>query len=132
MRLEDFSIEYEMLPGYLRAYVFDGVDSLDLSIRMWTLLGQLCDTYGAQRILVVENLVGEVGGEVFDVLSRVMLDAGFGKRRIAFVELTNDHLGNELGEIICLELGITVMVFTNEAAARSWLLYGEDPPGGPC
>lgn len=132
IRLDDFSIEYEMLPGYLRAYVFDGVDTLDLSIRMWTKLGELCDEHGTNRILVLENLEGEVGGDVFDVLSKAMLDAGFAKRRIAFVELTNDHLGNEIGEIVCLELGITVMVFTNEPAARSWLLYGEGPPAGLC
>ena len=50
----------------------------------------------------------------------------------AFVEMTNDHVGNELGEIVCLELGMTVMVFTNEPAARSWLLYGEGPAAGSC
>jgi hypothetical protein len=122
---EGFKIGVEWHGSYLRAHVFDGVDSLPVSIAMWKLLGEQCRQYGAGRLLVLEDLDDTVEVVDIDRIIETMLELGFGDIRIAFVELRGDMSGNEYGEILAVERGVTVRVFGNETQARRWLLYGE-------
>ncbi|MFC7300957.1 hypothetical protein [Cognatiluteimonas weifangensis] len=122
---EGFKIGVEWHGSYLRAHVFDGVDSLPVSIAMWTQLAELCRQYSAQRLLVLEDLEDTVEIVDIDRIIEAMLQLGFGDIRIAFVELRGDMSGNEHGEILAVERGVAVRVFGNETQARRWLLYGE-------
>ena len=54
-----------------------------------------------------------------------ILDSGLGALRVAFVELRGDLEGDELGEIMCRERGMSARVFAHEADARRWLLYDD-------
>jgi hypothetical protein len=54
-----------------------------------------------------------------------MEQAGMARFRCAFVELRDDIQGSELGEILCRERGMTVRIFSQEAQARRWLIYGD-------
>ena len=119
-----FKVCYEDEPGYLRAYVFDGTDSVDISIAMWRMLAAEGGAVGATRMLILEDLVSTVG---LDDLAKVIDGieaAGMGRFRSAFVELRDDIQGSELGEIMLQERGITIRIFSNETEARHWLLYG--------
>ena len=58
-----FKVCYEDEPGYLRAYVFDGTDSVDISIAMWRMLAAEGAAVGATRMLILEDLVSTVGLE---------------------------------------------------------------------
>lgn len=122
-----FRICYDQHPDYLRGYVFDGTDSLDVSLAMWRMLATECETTGARRLLVVEDLrstIDPAGFEmemVVDSISKLSLSAS----RVAFVELREDIEGAEFGEILCMERGIKLRVFSLEAEARHWLLYGD-------
>lgn len=118
-----FRIVYDDEPGYLRAYVFDGTDSLAVSTAMWRMLGAECVATGAQRLLVVENLLSTVELGDLDAVVDVVEHAGFARLRTAFVELRDDIQGSEQGEIYCRERGIVLRVFSNEDEARRWLLY---------
>ena len=60
-------------------------------------------------------------GQIIDA----MVEAGFIGVRIAFVELLDDIQGSEHGEILCLERGIIIRTFSDEDAARRWLMYGD-------
>ncbi len=120
-----FSIRYSNEPGYLRAHVFDGTDSQAVSVAMWRMLGEECRALAATRLLVVEELEGEVPADALAPVNQAMLDAGLIAVRIAFVELLDGVENNEYGEILCRELGMTVRVHTREDAARHWLLYGD-------
>ncbi len=120
-----FKIRYDVEPGYLRAHVYEGTDSLEVSLAMWRMLGDECRTAGATRLLLLEELKGSIDREGIEETIDAMDHAGLAAFRIAFVELLDDIEGNEYGEILCLERGIIVRVFSDEDTARRWLLYGD-------
>ena len=120
-----FRIQYLPGPGYLRAYVFDGIDSIDVSIAMWRMLGAECAAQGVDRLLVVEDLASTVETAELERLAQAMEEAGFGRIRTAFVELRDDIEGSEYGESMCLERGMVLRIFSQEAQARRWLVYGD-------
>ncbi len=120
-----FKIRFDDESGYLRAHVFDGTDSLEVSIAMWRMLSDECESTKSTCLLVLEDLhatVDHAGVEVvIDVLSKMSV-AGL---RVAFVELRDDIQSSEFGEILCLERGIKARVFSHEAEARHWLAFGD-------
>ncbi len=120
-----FRIQYLPGPGYLRAHVFDGIDSIDVSIAMWQMLGAECASQAIDRLLVVEDLAATVETGELERLAQAMEEAGFARIRTAFVELRDDLPGNEFGEILCRERGMTIRVFSDETEARRWLVYGD-------
>lgn len=123
---DGFKVQVDPRSGYLRAHVFDGTDSLQVSIAMWKLLGEQCRHYRAGRLLVLEDLADTVELSDIDAVVKAMATFGFADIRIAFVELRDDLPGNEHAEILAADHDIRVMVFSNETAARRWLLYGVD------
>ncbi len=120
-----FRIRFDDEPGYLRAHVFDGTDSLDVSLAMWRMLGEECRVRAATRLLMLEELRATVDTADIDPIINTMIDAGLREVRIAFVELLDDIQGNEVAETLCLERGIIVRIFSEEDTARRWLLYGD-------
>ena len=119
-----FKVCYEDEPGYLRAYVFDGTDSVAISIAMWRMLAAEGAAVGATKMLILEDLVSTVGLEDLGTVIDGIEAASMGRFRSAFVELRDDIQGSELGEILLQERGITIRIFSNENEARHWLLYG--------
>lgn len=120
-----FRIRFDVNPGYLRAYVHDGEDSLAVSVAMWRLLADQCRAHKSKRLLVIEDLTGTVPDEDVAEVIQAMVDTGFGEIRVSFVEMQGHHRGNEQGEILGLEHGLAVHVASSENAARQWLLYGD-------
>lgn len=125
---EGFKVELEIKrrDDYLRAYVFDGVDSREVSIALWALLATQCRRHAMKRLLVVEDLEDTIASTDIDAIIATMIDNGFTGIRTAFVELRDDYPLNEQGGIQALERGITAQVFSNETEARRWLMYGGD------
>ena len=119
-----FRICFDDEPDYLRAYVFDGTDSLEVSCAMWRMLGEECRAVSAKRLLVLEDLLSTVDVEDLEAVVDVQFEVGLGDVRIAFVELREDIQGSELGETLCLERGMAARTFSNEVEARRWLIYG--------
>lgn len=118
-----FRICFDDEPDYLRAYVFDGTDSLEVSTQMWHLLGEECRAVGARKMLVLEDLLSTVEvPEIVQVVDAIFA-AGLGDVRLAFVELRDDIQGSEFGESMCLERGMVLRIFSQEAEARRWLIY---------
>lgn len=120
-----FRICFDDEPNFLRAYVFDGTDSLEVSLAMWRMMAEECESTNSKRLLVVEDLrstVDQAGvEEVVEVISKLSL----AELRVAFVELREDIQIAEYGEILCHERGITARVFSHEAEARHWLVFGD-------
>ena len=122
---EGFKVRFEQHPGYLRAYVHDGRDSLDVSIAMWKLLGEQCRLFNARRLLVLEDLEGTVDVAEVPKVIDAMIEFGFADIRCAFVELASDQQGSEHGAILLTERGMRIHVGGDEFAARHWLMYGD-------
>lgn len=120
-----FSIGFRSEPGYLRAHVFGGTDSLDVSVAMWRMLGEECRRLAVSRLLVLEDLEATVDVPEIAAVVDAQVDAGFAAVRVAFVELREDIQGSELAEIYSQERGLSNRVFSNEDAARRWLMYGD-------
>lgn len=119
-----FRICFDDEPDYLRAYVFDGVDSQAVSIAMWRMLAAECEAKQVARLLVLEDLISTVEVPEIEGVIDAMADAGMARFRCAFVELRDDIQGSELGESMCLERGINIRIFSQEPEARRWLIYG--------
>lgn len=119
-----FRICFDDEPDYLRAYVFDGADSLAVSTAMWHMLGEECRAVSARRLLVLEDLLSTVEVPELSQVVDAVFAAGLIDVRIAFVELRDDIQGNEFAESLCLERGMTIRIFSNETEARRWLVYG--------
>jgi hypothetical protein len=122
---DGFKVRIEHHHGYLRAYVHDGRDSLEVSIAMWKLLAEQCRKHNARRLLVLEDLDGTVEVDNIDKVIDAMVEFGFEQIRTAFVELQSDQQGSELGAILLTERGVRIHVGGDEFAARHWLMYGE-------
>ena len=120
-----FKVCYEDEPGYLRAYVFDGTDSVAISIAMWRMLAAEGAAVGATKMLILEDLVSTVGLEDLGTVIDGIEAAGMGRFRSAFVELRDDIQGSEIGESMCLERGMVIRIFSQEPQARRWLIYGD-------
>ena len=120
-----FRICFDDEPGYLRAYVFDGTDSLEVSIAMWRMVAAECHAVRANRVMVLEDLVSTVAVADLDAVIDAVQDAGLSSVRIGFVELRDDIQGSELAEIYCRERGMQSRIFSREDEARRWLLYGD-------
>lgn len=120
-----FRICFDDEPDYLRAYVFDGTDSLEVSTEMWRMLGEEGRAVGAQKLLVLEDLLSTVEVPEIEQVVDSIFAAGLGAVRLAFVELRDDIQGSEFGESLCLERGMVLRIFSQEAQARRWLIYGD-------
>jgi hypothetical protein len=120
-----FRIRFDVHPGYLRAYVHGGEDSVDVSIAMWRMLGEQCRAQRMTRLLVLEDLDGTVPDEEVPRVIDAMVEAGLGAIRTSFVELQGHHQANEQGGILAMENGLAMHVTNSEHNARHWLLYGE-------
>lgn len=119
-----FRICFDDEPGYLRAYVFDGTDSAEVSIAMWSMIASACRAVHATRLLVLEDLRSTVDVPDIEAVVDSLVAEGMQTVRMAFVELRDDIQGNEVAEILCLERGMTIRIFSNETEARRWLVYG--------
>lgn len=120
-----FRICFDQHPDFLRAYVFDGTDSLDVSLAMWRMLAAECEASSSTRLLVLEDLRSTIDRAGVEVVVEAISKLDVSTLRVAFVELREDIQGAEFGEILCMERGIKVRVFSHEADARNWLVYGD-------
>ena len=120
-----FRICYDQHPDYLRAYVFDGTDSLEVTLAMWQMTAAECEATGSKRLLVVEDLRSTIDQTEMAQVVEAMSTMSLSDVRIAFVELREDIQGAEFGEILCLERGMKARVFSLESEARHWLVYGD-------
>lgn len=123
---EGFSVSLQRMEGFLRAHVFGGRDSLEVSIAMWRLLGRECERRGIRKLLVVEDLDAGLDMAEIEQLIDAVVDYGFRGMQVAFVDLRQETNANEHGEILAVERGVTGRVFPDEAQARRWLRFGAE------
>ena len=111
---EGFRIRLEPQPGFLRAHVDGGEDSLAVSLAVWRLLGEECRVRGTTHLMVVEELTGTLSLDEVGVMIETLHAEGFPDVRIAFVDLAGNLSVGEHGEILAIERGFAVQAFPRE------------------
>ena len=125
---DGFQLEIETHRNYLRGFVHDGADSMQVSLSYWTLLAEACRQEGARRLLVVEDLVPWRAAEAdFQRLMEALRRCGLDQVQVAFTSLQTPIDVNEMGVIVGMEQGMWTRLFNNERDAALWLGLGGKP-----
>lgn len=104
----------------------DADTTLERTRDYWQRIAARVAACGAAQLLVLDALPGEVMSDA-DLLRFFDGVAGLGLEavRIAYVEGRTDQVPRiEYVELLALERGYQVRVFSNESDARLWLRYG--------
>ena len=117
-----YTIRFEDRKQYLYAFI-EGQDSLEASLNYWQEIAQKALNDGFDKVLVEEDLEGQVSDiDMFRLTSR-FLDMGMANLQIGFVDRKDDHVvGNKLGELIVTNRGIKAKIFDAVEDAEAWLL----------
>jgi len=123
MAENDYTLEFEDRGSYLYAHL-TGMDSFAASLSYWNTIADKVHELGHTKLLVYENLIGEVSeGEIFDVMMDI-LPAGTGISVAFFDENQADSKINELGQLIANNRGATIRIFQTLADAEKWIKSG--------
>ena len=123
---EGFDIYFTWFGDYLLARVEGPHDSLAITVGYWTQVVAECKRRGAQRLLVLENLLkesmdGHSSQEIFDAIYTL----GFDGVKIAFVDRNEVRWAEqEHISLLAREHGIVARMFTQQRDAVTWLRHG--------
>jgi len=119
-----YSINFEMRPGYLYAYVKGDNDSYEISNAYWTEIAAECAKHNVQRLLIDEDLDKQVESmsEVYQGASERTF-MGLAGLKIAFVDRHPDHHElNLFGELVSTNRGLFCKVFRDLKEGEAWLV----------
>lgn len=122
-----YRLEFDYHPPRLRVRVIGGRDTgLAVSSEYWLLIGDEVRASGAQELLVLDAMQGEVMTpedleRFFDVIS----GRGLEQVRLAYVEGRSDQFPRiEYAELMARERGYDIRMFNSETDAEVWLRHG--------
>ena len=119
MSNSDYTLSFEDRGTYLYAYL-TGRDSFVASLSYWNEIIKKVTELGYSKLLVHENLTGEVSeGEMFEIVTN-LLKSGHGISAAFFDENASDEAINALGELVAGNRGIQIQIFKTLDAARQW------------
>ncbi|MDH3981469.1 MAG: hypothetical protein OES84_01060 [Kiritimatiellaceae bacterium] len=120
MNGKEFSIVFEDRGTYLYVQL-TGKDSFAASLDYWQQIIDKEKELGYHRLLVHENLIGEVSeGEIFEIMMDVLPDST-GVQVAFFDENRSDIAINELGHLIATNRGADIRIFQCLEAATNWI-----------
>lgn len=118
-----YKIEFEQRPKYLYAFVSGRHNNIENARKCWLDILDACHRFGADKLLVEENIEGNISMEEMYKLSSEFPSMGFRNILVAFVDLHPLHQKlNRFGEVVATNRGGKVRVFDTVAEAKEWLL----------
>lgn len=120
MDLKGFILKFEVRENYLYAHL-SGKDSFSASIDYWNQIADQVHKLNLNKVLVHENLTGEVSeGEIFDVMIELLpTSTGI---QVAFYDENNaDRTINDLGSLIANNRGADIRIFQTLEDAEKWI-----------
>ncbi len=112
-------------PGsqYLYAYIESDIDSYEIALGHWQDIATELFERNLNRVLVHENIIGELSdGETFRLASELRA-IGFSNVKIAILDNHPAHRGStEFGVLVGSNRGLLVQSFETAAEAVTWLL----------
>ncbi|QNN47021.1 hypothetical protein H9L17_02310 [Thermomonas brevis] len=124
---DGYRLEFDFRPPLLTVHLRGEAETtLETTREYWLRISERANAYGAEQLLVLDALPGEVMSDedlvrFFDSVGTLGLE----HVRIAYVEGRTDQVSRiEYVELLALERGYRIRMFTNESDARLWLSYG--------
>lgn len=118
---QPYTLSFEQRPEYLYAYVEGEKDNYDISISFWRDIAAECARLQARRVLVDENIKGNVSmADMYKVAAEI--PSMFSGIAIAFVDRYADQQEiNQFGELVAQNRGVRGRYFKSIDAAEEWL-----------
>ena len=121
-----YQLEFEARDTYLYARL-TGKDSFSASLSYWNEIKDKVTDAGAKKLLVHENLAGEVTEEEMYDLVVDLLHDGFPEVKVAFFdENLDDEAVNHLGRMVAENRGAHVRIFESLSDAQYWIEHEND------
>lgn len=118
-----FKLKFDYSDEYLYAFVYEGVDSFEVSIEYWLSILKECREKNYNKVLVVEDLEGNVSFDEAYRLSNTLTQSDFTNIVVAFVDKYIEHQElNRFSELFVSNRGLRVKVFNEVESAKTWLL----------
>lgn len=118
-----YKIEFQQRPKYLYAFVSGRHDTVENAKKCWLEMLDECNKFGYNKILVEENIEGNISLEEMYKLASEFPSLGFRDILVAFVDLHPSHQKlNRFGEVVATNRGGKVRVFDTVTEAKEWLL----------
>lgn len=118
-----YSIEFHQRPKYLYAQVSGRHDNIENARECWLDLLDACRKFEYDKLLVEENIEGNISMEEMYKLASEFPTMGFQNILVAFVDLHPSHQKlNRFGETVATNRGGRIRVFDTVAEAKEWLL----------
>lgn len=118
-----YSIEYQQRPKYLYALVSGRHDNIENARKCWLEMLDACLKFEYDKLLVEENIEGNISMEEMYKLASEFPEMGFRNILVAFVDLHPSHQKlNRFGEVVATNRGGRVRVCDTIAEAKQWLL----------
>ena len=118
--MTSYSLKTEDRGSYLYAHL-TGQDSFEASLSYWNEIADKVKELDAKKLLVHEDLTGEVTEvEIYDIMMD-LVDSGLGNLKIVFCDENHtDAALNSLGKLVANNRGANVMIFNSLKAAERW------------
>jgi len=117
-----YSIRFEDRKEYLYVHV-EGQDSLETSISYWQEVSRQAEADGFKKILIEEDLEGQLTDLDIYQLTSDFLEMGLGKFLIGFVDIREENTNRiRFGELVATNRGIRGKIFETVDEAEAWLL----------
>ncbi|MDF7826616.1 hypothetical protein P4B35_21475 [Pontiellaceae bacterium B12227] len=124
MKDNTFRLSFDIKENYLYVYL-TGQDSFSASLDYWHQIADKVHELGVTRLLVHENLTGQVTeGEIFEVMMD-LIPASTGIRVAFYDENRDDQDINALGELVANNRGSDIRIFQSLEAAEEWIQQPE-------
>lgn len=118
-----YKIEFQQRPKYLYAFVSGRHDNVENARKCWLEILAACNEYKYDKVLVEENIEGNISMEEMYKLASEFPTMGFRDILVAFVDLHFAHQKlNRFGEVVATNRGGKVRVFDTVAEAKEWIL----------
>ena len=116
-----YKLTFEERSNYLYVRLL-GKDSFAASLSYWNEIADKARALNARKLLVHEDLIGEINNhEMFDLITDLLPSGLLNVQIAVFDENTENRRINAIGQALAHNMGGQVEVFESLEAAQEWL-----------
>lgn len=121
-----YAIQFDYRAKYLYAFVSGEKDSLEVSLKFWKEIFDVCESRGFKRILITENFRNDISAIDMYILGEKLSEMAPKNTSVAFVDDQIQQLEmNKFTETVAYNRGGKGKAFADMTEAEKWLLEQE-------